>query len=314
MQHIWIIGTGGIGEEYARILHELGKSFIAIGRSEEKAQKFEVNTSFKAVSGGLDQFLSTNPQMADAAIVATGIRELLPACKSLIAAGISQLLIEKPGGLHESEIAELAALCDQHNVHALIAYNRRFYGSVMKAQDVISKDGGLTSFHFEFTEWSHRIAEIERPAEILRHWFLGNSTHVADTAFFVGGWPEEFCSFRSGNLSWHPTASVFTGAGKAKSGALFSYEANWESAGRWSIVFNTFHRKLILMPMEGLFTTLKGRVDVVPMEFDNTLDTAYKPGFYLQTKAFVEKEHSRFCTIQEQLSHIKSVFNKIAGY
>ena len=42
-----------------------------------------------------------------------------------------------------------------------LAYNRRFYEASKKAREIILADGGATSLHFEFTEWSHKIREIE---------------------------------------------------------------------------------------------------------------------------------------------------------
>ena len=44
---IWIIGTGTIALEYAKILNQLGHEFIAVGRSGKNADEF-----IKKVMGG----------------------------------------------------------------------------------------------------------------------------------------------------------------------------------------------------------------------------------------------------------------------
>lgn len=38
-----------------------------------------------------------------------------------------------------------------------------------------------------------------------------------------------------GQLTWHKDGCIYTGAGIATSGALFSYQANWAAPGRWSV-------------------------------------------------------------------------------
>ena len=48
-----------------------------------------------------------------------------------------------------------------------IAYNRRFFSSVMEESKIIKADGGITSLHFEFTEWADRIKELSKPKEVL---------------------------------------------------------------------------------------------------------------------------------------------------
>ena len=51
---------------------------------------------------------------------------------------------------------------------------------------MIAEDGGVTSFHFEFTEWSHQIQHLQKAPGVMDHWVLGNSSHVLDLAFHLG--------------------------------------------------------------------------------------------------------------------------------
>ena len=142
---------------------------------------------------------------------------------------------------------------------------------------------------------------------------MANSTHVVDTAFFLGGYPATLSSFQSGSLSWHPRASTFSGAGITERGALFSYHANWEAPGRWSVELLTRKHRLYLKPMESLQIQEIGSVALNPVEIDNQLDIQFKPGFYLQTKAFIEGDYCRLCTLREQKEHIDKYYNKILG-
>ena len=130
----------------------------------------------------------------------------------------------------------------------------------------------------------------------------------------MGGKPNEICSFTNGNLDWHPSASVFSGAGKSDKNALFSYHANWESAGRWSVEVLTKEHRLILRPMEKLQIQKRG---TIVQEFDESidysLDEKFKPGLYLQTKNFLENNFEFMCTIKEQEAFLNT-YNQMANY
>lgn len=188
-----------------------------------------------SISGGIENYLATKPLMPEKVIVAVGIEALSSTTSLLIEHGVKDILLEKPGVGHASEIYPLTEMAEKHSANVLLAYNRRFYSSVLKAQEIIEADGGVQSFSFEFTEWSNIIKGLKKHPAEHNNWFLGNSTHVIDTAFYLGGKPKEIAAFVKGGLSWHPSSSVFAGAGIAEGGALFSYTANWEGPGRWSI-------------------------------------------------------------------------------
>lgn len=314
MKNVWLIGAGLMAQDYIKVLEALKTNFTVIGRSEETAQKCEEATGCEVVIGGLETFLINKPETCSHAIVAVGVEKLYETTKELLDYGVKNILVEKPAGLHKEEFEHLAQLTQEKEANVLVAYNRRFYASVLKAKEIIEQDGGVTSFNFEFTEWGHVIAPLKKAEGVKEKWFLGNSTHVVDLAFFLGGKPKEICCFTNGNLDWHPAASVFSGAGKSDTNALFSYHANWESAGRWSVEILTQEHKLILRPMEKLQIQKRGTVtqDFV-QEIEYSHDDDYKPGVYLQTKYFLENHFEGLCTIEEQ-KNILDIYNKMANY
>ncbi len=314
MKNVWLVGAGLMAQDYIKVLEALNSDFIVIGRGEEAAQKCEEATGCSVIVGGLSGFLNKNPENPSHVIVSVGVEKLYETTKELLNYGVKNILVEKPGGLEQKEFEDLVQLTIKNKANVYVAYNRRFYASVLKAQDIIEEDAGVTSFNFEFTEWGHVIAPIKKAEGVKEKWFLGNSTHVVDLAFFLGGKPKDICSFTNGNLDWHPTSSVFSGAGKSDKNALFSYHANWESAGRWSVEVLTREHKLILRPMEKLQIQKRGTIvqDFVE-EIDYTLDDRYKPGLYLQTKNFLEGTTKDLCTIEDQLRMYK-FYAEIAGY
>ena len=60
---IWIIGTGTIALEYAKILNQLGHEFIAVGRSGKNADEFIEAGAKEVVSGGLNNLANVVNEM-----------------------------------------------------------------------------------------------------------------------------------------------------------------------------------------------------------------------------------------------------------
>lgn len=310
----WIIGAGAMAKEYAKVLTALQQPFTVIGRSEKNCEEIAAAYSCKCFPGGIDAFLATKPETPANAIITVGIEALSPVARLLADYGVKNILLEKPGVGYPSEITALSECVEKNNANVLLAYNRRFYASVLKAEEIIKEDGGVRSFNFEFTEWSHVIETLVKTNEEWHNWFLGNSTHVIDTAFFLGGKPAELCAFHQGSLEWHPASAVFSGAGRSESGALFSYHANWQSPGRWVLEVLTAKSRLVFKPMETLQIQLIGSVAVNPVEIDDKLDKEFKPGLYLQTKNFLEENYERFCTLAEQRKMIEEYYCRMSGY
>jgi len=314
MKKVWLIGAGGMAQDYIKVLNHIKGPTTIIGRGERSAKDFKDKTGNNVIIGGLDEFLRSKPNICTHAIIAVGVEKLFETTKQLLNYNIKNILIEKPGALLKNELEELTILSIAKKSNVFIAYNRRFFASVIKAKEIIKQDDGVTSFNFEFTEWAHTIEPLIKAEGVKEKWFLGNSTHVVDLAFYLGRKPKEICSFTSGYLSWHPSASNFCGAGISESDALFNYQANWESAGRWGVEVLTKKHRLILRPMEKLQIQKRGSIK---QEFingiDYSLDDNFKPGLFRQTEKFLKNDFLDMCSIKEQKDMIK-VYNKMANY
>lgn len=307
---IWIIGAGGMAREYAKVLKALDKEFICVGRGEKSAKEFEEATCVPAFVGGLDKYLEGKPALPEAVIVATVEKSHVPNCIALMKYGVKRIFCEKPGFLYPQELDEVAKVSKECGAEIYYAYNRRFFASTLAAEKVIKEDGGLLSFNFEFTEWGHVIATYNFPKETLDNWFFANSTHVVDLAFFIGGIPVEMTCLAKDEIDWHKPSN-FAGAGKTDKGALFNYQANWDAPGRWAVELLTSKHRIYLKPMEQLQMQDKGSVKVYPVEIDDHLDKEFKPGFYLETKAFLEGDTERLCSLGQQKMHVKNIYSRI---
>ncbi|MFD0950032.1 Gfo/Idh/MocA family oxidoreductase [Paraperlucidibaca wandonensis] len=310
---IWLIGSGSMSIEYSKVLDGLNKQYTVVGRGQASADTFFEATGKPVVTGGLEAFIKSSASVPEAAIISVGVYQLYDTALQLIEFGVKNILIEKPAAVSYQQVEDLCARCVAYNSNIYVAYNRRFFSSVLEAKKRIAEEGGPTSFNFELTEWAHLIEKIDKPLDVLRKWFLANSTHVADLAFFLGGKPKMLTCFTSGSLEWHPDASIFAGAGVSQSGALFNYAANWESAGRWSVEVLTKDHRYIFRPMEQLQVQKRGQIAVNLVEVDDSLDKEYKPGLYKQVKAFLMQDCEHLCSLAEQKKQFKS-FEKMAGY
>jgi predicted dehydrogenase len=288
--------------DYYKVLSALNVKITVVGRSQSGVTRFNEQTGHGAQAGGLDEFILKNGvSQFDAIIVSVGLEELYNTTSTLLRNGAKKILVEKPGGLEFLQIETLAKEAESASAKVFIAYNRRFYASVLELKKRIAEDGGIRSFHFDFTEWAHVIEKLNKKHGIKENWFLANSTHVVDLAFFIGGAPQEFSAYTKGELSWHPV-STFVGAGISDKGALFTYNSNWEAPGRWTAEFLTEQKRYILKPLEELHEQKKGSVLIEKIEIDDSLDKSYKAGLYKQAEAFLNDD---ITNLQELSNHAR---------
>ena len=309
---MWLVGAGPMAQAYGQVLRDLEVDCVVIGRGAASAEKFTEAVGLPVVSGGLDRALELQSAPASA-IVSTPVDALAPNCHALIAAGAKRILVEKPAGLNPEEIRELANAADSASTEVFVAYNRRFYASVLKARELIEADGGPTSLRLEFSEFSYRIADAPTPAHIKQAWLYANSTHVLDMGFFMAGFPLSLSSASHGALDWHPGGAQFVGHGVTDRGAPFSYSADWQAAPRWMVEIGTKGRTIMFQPLEKLkFREWTGFAET-QVELDNDLDTRFKPGLWKQTEAFANGRgvESGLCFIAQHADHMETVYQTI---
>lgn len=303
---ILLVGSGPMAVEYAKVFKSLGITPVVVGRGKSSAEKFTAETGLPVSLGGIDAWLAdTSNELPERAVVAVGEKWIGATAKTLMDRGVRHLLLEKPGGHDAADIRSVHAKAKVTGAAVYVGYNRRFYAAVAAAKKIIQEDGGVTSFNFEFTEWSHVISTIEKEEGVKEQWFLSNSTHVIDLAFYLGGTPAELSAYSTGRLEWHSVASVFAGAGRTTDGAIFSYQANWEAPGRFSVEMLTRKHRLIFRPLEKLQIQKIGSVAVEMVEIDDSLDKEFKPGLYKQVEAFVGEGADLLPTISNQVEMLK---------
>ena len=312
---VWLIGTSPLADEYLKVLSKLGKAVVVIGRTETGAKAFYDRTGVMPLTGGLQKFLSQDPEIPVGVINAVDVASLYSTTKLLLNYGIKRILVEKPGGLNISEIQSMKASADYNNTEIFIAYNRRFFGSIMKARQIVNEDCGALYCRFDFTEASDQIEGLKTKQNIKEKWLYGNSTHVIDTVFHLIGCPKSGTYEVSGadELDWHSSGSVFRGFGESITGCKFSYHSDWRVPGRWSIEIATKKHKMLLCPMEELQIMKRGSFAWESIKIASLYDQEYKPGFFEQVKSFLNFDVSTICTLSEHAVNFNT-YKDISSY
>ena len=308
---ILLVGAGYMGKEYCKVLKAQSIPHIVVCRSEASAIRFQNEMGVLPRFGGVEKVLPELNDLPTHAIIAVNPDLLMETAVFIINSGIKNILLEKPGGLNTDQIKAVYEAAEKAGATVYVAYNRRFYASTDKAMEIIKADGGVSSFCFEFTEWGFVIETLDRVQEVKDALLLCNSSHVIDLAFFLGGYPDSFSAYKAGELPWHKNASQYAGAGNTKDGALFSYQANWDAPGRWSVEILTKEHRLYFKPMEKLAIQNTRSVEVSSVDIDEELDVKFKPGLFNEVKAFLTGEKKdRLATIKDQLDHMP-IYEKI---
>lgn len=308
---VWLIGAGPMAIEHAKVLQYLGIDFLTIGRGEKSATKFEQEIKgVEVYRGGLEDFLQTqSPNSETKVIVAVGAEVLIDILRILVKRSFHSILVEKPGAISAKELLNNRVLFDPYSKKIFIAYNRRYYNNIIELKKRLVNEGGVSSFYFDFTEWSHKIGELSKAPGVKENWLFANSSHIIDLAFYLGGQPVNWDSWvLPGSLKWHVN-SRYVGAGITDSGATFSYHSNWESAGRWYLEICTNQSKYILSPIEELKMISRGSINQIKIEIDNEI---FKPGLLGMIKDFVH-DQKKLKTLEEQLAFAKSIILKITN-
>jgi predicted dehydrogenase len=265
-RRVVVIGAGWMADQYCQALRALGvRSVTVVSRKEESARQCCQKYDFQPRHGG---YREAFPALTDSdlVIVATPIHELRPAAEFAVSLGFRNILVEKPGALYSKELADWAASMGGQGARIRLAFNRQAYPSFWKLKELAAAEGGIISCHYMFTEWVHTINFSNNRQEVYQRWGVANSLHVIAMAHALIGLPKTLSAYRSGGLSWHPTGERFYGAGVTEEDILFSYQADWGSAGRWGIEVMTPQSAYRLIPLEKLFRCAKGSVAWDPVE------------------------------------------------
>ena len=272
-----IIGTGLIAEEYMKCLIEFNIKYEVIGNTIKKSNHISEKYNCVCYSGGVENFNFNNSY--ENIIIATPINLLFSHLKLCITKckDLNHIFIEKPGCLYTYQIKEILYI--KKNINIFIAYNRRFYSSVLKGKEIIKNDK-IKKLNLCINEY--KLNEISKvyEKELMENYFTIMTTHVVDLAFFLTGIPNTLNVLDIdgyGELEYHKKACIFYGSGITKNDIEFEYNGDWSESGKWKIELYLESGKILsYQPLEDLkIINIDGTEELIKR---NEIDTIYKPG------------------------------------
>jgi len=297
-----VFGSGPMGEEYLKVLQDLKEETIVIGRDFDKANRLANSYGFIGLGEGSTALNQINCEEIKLAIIASAVEALPENTIACLKKGIKNILIEKPGGFNLVNLEEIKENIKKED-YLKIAYNRRYYSSVLNLKDQLSKEKVEGCF-FEFTERKKDIDRSGKPLDFLRKWGFANSTHVIDTVFHLIGPPNRINCKHYGSLSYHPTGSTFIGEGETKNGP-FCYFSTWGGGGRWNIEISTNVGRYKLSPLETLQFCKKDDFAWENVELNDEDDKKFKPGLKKMVIAMLSKKADALPSILDQINLYK---------
>jgi len=267
-QRVLVVGAGWMGGEFLKTLRALGVSnTVAITTIEETASLRRSEFGIEVRLGPVETTLRQN-EAFDLVVIATPIDSLLSVCRHVLAFGYRNILLEKPGSLWSSELKFFADEVEHYGAHIRLAYNRHVFPNLILLEQLAAAEGGITSCRYTFTEWVDKIDFTKASIDVYRRWGISNSLHPIGMAHRLIGMPVELSTQRGGTLDWHPSGARFSGSGLTDRGVVFAYDADWESAGRWSVEVRTTENAYRMVPLEDLEVCRRGSVQWNPVAFD----------------------------------------------
>lgn len=307
-----LFGSSYMAEEYLKVLKALDCEVSVVGRNEEKAKGLAQIYSCAGYGGGSRALKDIECGDADLAIISSSVESLKDLTIDCIGSGIRNILIEKPGALNIMELEAMSKAVGTDN-NIAVAYNRRFYNSVIQLKSAIEKDGGPLGCFFDFTDREKDVLDNPKSKDVIRRWGFGNSSHVIDTAFYLIGHPVEMSSLRAGSWECHPTGTAFAGSGRTEK-CLFSYFATWAGGGRWDVEISTKEGRYKLSPLEELQFCKKNQFSWEKIALQDDDDAKFKPGLYkMVKKVLFDLDFSGLPTIADQIRFCAAV-DRIFGY
>lgn len=223
------------------------------------------------------------------------------------------VLLEKPAGYNLADAEDIASSAQGRAAETYVAFNRRQYGSVLRARENV--DGDPSSHRFVHVQDQQSYAEARaynHPEEVAAHFMYANSIHNIDLIrVFCRGEIEDVSLI----MPWKGEASeVVLVHLSFSSGDTALYEGIWKGPGPWACSVSTPKVRWNLMPVEEATLQLAGERKKTPFARTD-LDNAYKPGFFLQAEAVLKamrKEPSAAVSLAESLSTMRMI-NRMFG-
>lgn len=283
-----MIGAGSTGLAHVDALRAAGCSDLFAWAPSGRAKVDLEHRGVEFCQGSLEAVLKDCQPCR--VVVATPIETLSNIAQQVVASGVQDVLMEKPGALFHHEAVELSSLASHLGINVYVGMNRRFLPSVITALEWLStEDATLISGFFDFSETQDVLQRLDSKVAVVRdRWLIANAIHVIDTAFLPIGLPtlvQAHCN--TSKVVLGERLRAFTGFTIGHGGVNFAYQSIWGSGSRWRVEWHTDKGSIFLEPLETARLATANRPFRREPLFDERDDRQLKPGFLGQARAFL---------------------------
>lgn len=277
---IGIVGGGDIAQHHLKVLTSLRDvEVVALAsRGEERrhttAEIFSIPHTYDTASAMLAH------ETLDAIFITVSADQIYAVAKECVSKGIP-LFIEKPAGLTVQETEDLA----QSSVPIMVGYNRRFYSNIQQAKKMIEECGPLLGVTVEAPERITQVRTLGKfTADMLDNWLVLNGTHGIDLLHYLGGTIADVASVAYAYTE--KNGDNFGATIAFEEGAIGHYISHWNTPGKWRVTLYGDGIRADFDTLEqGTITTKEG-TSPLPLSEE---DVSFKPGFYAQTRYFIDR-------------------------
>ena len=278
-----MIGTGKAGRYHLEALEKIrGVRVTCIvnrGGSDPSSlmKRYAIPTCYVGVEKALAK------RDFDAAIVAVPPSSTLAISKDLFESDI-HCLIEKPPGTTVEEASALCSAAVRPKVTSAVAFNRRFYSSVLEAAEYVEALGAPYAIHVNSPERLEKIRKSGEPEETTRNRIVTNTCHSIDLFTAFAGEYEAVESVGSPRYA-DGIRVDYAGSIRFRKGASGMFSSHWSSPGDRVVTLYGRDYKLEINLSRNRLTATHGKS--VRMFRPGPVDWVFKAGVYLQDFQFL---------------------------
>ena len=299
---IAILGAGYMAEEYLKVLAKRNIFCETIySRTLSKCQKLKKKYKIKKISKSLNEF--NEDKEIKAIIITVNDVSLFSLLKQLDLSRY-KVLCEKPVGIDFDQTKKIFSLLNKNKKNFFVSLNRRFYGSTIKAKNIVNKYKGKRLISIRDQQLQNTGSKI-----LNKRVMYCNSVHLIDyIRIFARGRLRKVSKIKKFNDNkFSETISKLYFSSKDE----VLYHCNWNSPGSWSVNIVQQNNRCELSPLEELMEEklLNGKRKRVNHK-KILIDNIFKPGLFLQINEFLKMLSSKkndLITVKEYLETVKLI-------
>lgn len=303
---IGIIGAGYMAEEHIKAFQALDNVKIngiysrTYSKTEHLANKYKIQFRCRSVE---DLYIKSRPDIVVVAITETAVEDLV----NEIVHYPWVVFFEKPVGLNYEQSKRICNKINSFGVRAIVALNRRFYGSTRQIIRDLDASQGTRLIQVNDYESLSVAKSFHYHEDIINNWMYANSIHLIDYFCFLGrGKINKINVVQKWNQKHlMPVIAQII----YESGDQGIYQGIWHGPGPWSVSVITTCDYFEMRPLERLARVTSQ--ERTPSHYPQMeADLVFKPGLYEQAKsavAFALNQPSLSISLAEYLITVKLV-------